>query len=39
LLAILLLKIEDDLWLARRALAIHAMNEIEEKKGLSEMRS
>ena len=26
LLAILLLKIEDDLWLARRALAIHAIN-------------
>lgn len=39
LLAILLLKIEDDLWLARRALAIHAMNEIEEKKGLSEMNN
>lgn len=39
LLAILLLKIEDDLWLARRVLAIHAMNEIEEKKGLSEMNN
>ena len=32
LLAILLLKIEDDLWLARRALAIYAVNEIEDKK-------
>ena len=39
LLAILLLKIEDDLWLARRALAIHAMNEIEKKKNISKMRS
>lgn len=39
LLAILLLKIEDDLWLARRALAIHSMNEIEEKEGLSEMNN
>lgn len=28
LLSILLLKIEDDLWLARRVLAIHAMSEI-----------
>ena len=32
LLAILLLKIEDDLWLARRALAIHVMSEIEKKR-------
>ena len=32
LLAILLLKIEDDLWLARKALAIHVMDEIKEKK-------
>lgn len=39
LLAISLLKIEDDLWLARRALAIHAMSEIKKKKNLSEMRS
>lgn len=31
LLAILLLKIEDDLWLARRALAIHVMNTIEKQ--------
>ena len=35
LLAILLLKIEDDLWLARRTLAIHAMSEIKKKKNLS----
>ena len=39
LLAILLLKIEDDLWLARRALAIHAMNEMKKKKNPSEMRN
>ena len=39
LLAILLLKIEDDLWLARRALAIHVMNKIEKKQNPSEMRS
>jgi hypothetical protein len=39
LLAILLLKIEDDLWLARRALAIHVMNEIEKKKNPLEIRS
>lgn len=32
LFTIILLKIEDDLWLARRALAIHAINEIEDKK-------
>lgn len=35
LFAILLLKIEDDLWLARRALAIHVMNEIKKKKTLT----
>ena len=35
LLAILLLKIEDDLWLARRAFEIHAINEIEDKKNPS----
>ena len=39
LFATLLLKIEDDLWLARRALAIHAMSEIKNKKGLSEMNN
>ncbi len=36
LLAILLLKIKDDLWLARRAFAIHIMSEIEKKKSCSE---
>lgn len=35
LLTIILLKIEDDLWLAKRVLAIHAINEIEDKKNPS----
>lgn len=35
LFVILLLKIEDDLWLARRALAIHVMNDIKKKKMLT----
>ena len=32
LLAILLLKIEDDLWLAQRAIAIHAISEMQDLK-------
>lgn len=35
LLAILLLKIADDLWLARRVFAIHVISEVEKKKNLS----
>ena len=34
LLAILLLKIEDDLWLARRALSIHAINGRKNEKNV-----
>lgn len=39
LFAILLLKIEDDLWQARRILAMHPMNEIGKNKNLSEFGS